>query len=110
VPICWGQSTGVLENTVKTFANNWTGTGWIDSYGDAERIAVEPGQYMVSEVVYSGALTIILLQNEYGAGHTVTLKYRHGVEKDDCLAATWVVYSSPFKSLGYVQVRLESTQ
>jgi hypothetical protein len=110
VPICWGHSTGVTESTVKTFVNYWTGTGSVENSGDAERIALESGQYMVSEVVYSGALTIILLQNEYGAGNAVTVKYRHGITQVECLAATWVVYSSPFKSLGYVQVRLESTQ
>ncbi len=64
---------------------------------------------MVSEVVFTDVLTTELLQNHYAAGDAVTLKYRHGADEAACLAASWNTYTAPFSSLGYVQVRLEST-
>jgi hypothetical protein len=104
---CWGHDTGVLETNVRDFSSNWTGTGTIENTGDAERIALNSGEYMESEVVETGALTIELLQNNYQAGDTVTLKYRHGVSGVACQAAGWNSYTGVFVSLGFVQVRIE---
>jgi hypothetical protein len=39
----------------------------------------------------------------------VTLKYRHGNTIAACEAASWNTYTIPFTSLGFVQVRIEST-
>jgi len=65
---------------------------------------------MISEVI---ALTcggnVEILQNTYAAGDTITIKYRTGVTEGACLDADWSVYSAPFVSLGYIQVRVEST-
>jgi hypothetical protein len=72
-------------------------------------VALSVGQYMESEVIHSGAIDLLLLQNEYGTGDAVVLKYRHGIDEDACLAAAWVIYSTSFTSLGYVQARIEST-
>jgi hypothetical protein len=105
----WGHITGVTETNIRTFATNWAGTGNIENSGDAERIALQSGQYMESEVVITGLVTIQLLQNTYRAGDTVTLKYRHGADVTACLAASYSTYSAPFMSLGYVQIRLEAT-
>ena len=64
---------------------------------------------MESEVVNPGDTLVELLQNEYAAGDTILLRYRHGISEAACLAAAWNNYTVPFASLGYVQVRIEST-
>lgn len=107
--VCWGHVTGVLEQNTRTFADNWTGTGTIENSGDTERLALNTTEYMESEVVNTGIHTIILIQNNYAAGDSVLIKYRHGVDEAACLAATFNDYISPFDSLGFVQVRVEST-
>ena len=105
--MCWGHVTGVLEENTRTFTDNWTGTGTIENAGDAERLALDAGEYMISETVNTGTFTIQLLQNEYAAGDTVTLKYRTGADQAACEAADWTEYAAPFDSLGFVQVRVD---
>ena len=107
--VVWGHVTGVTETNVRTFASNWTGTGAIGNSGDTERLELNATEYMISEVVNTGSHTIILLQNNYSSGDTVTLQYRHGATQGACEAASWNNYTAPFDSLGYVQVRVEST-
>lgn len=92
------------------FAGHWTGTGTIQGTGDAEVICLEAGEYMISGVVFIGSVNVELLQNHYDpSGDDVLLRYRHGDSEANCLAAAWNDYVAPFASLGYVQVRLEST-
>ena len=107
--VVWGHITGALEDNIRTFAGNWTGTGAIENSGDAERVALEAGEYMVGEVVDTGTQTVELLQNEYAIGDDVILEYRHGATQAACEAAGWNAYTVPFASAGFVQVRLEST-
>ena len=65
---------------------------------------------MESHMVNTGTVDIVLLQNEYDpTGDDVTMKYRHGATPNACAAAAWEDYVGGFTSLGYVQVRLEST-
>ena len=106
---CWGHSTGVAEDNTRTFTGNWTGTGAIENAGDSERLALESGEYMESEVVNTGSRHVLLYQNVYNTGDDVTLKYRTGATQAACEAAGWSVYSGSFLSDGYVQIRLEST-
>ena len=107
--VCWGHVSGVTEDNVRTFAGNWTGTGEVDSSGDDESLALDDGEYMESEVVYTGSETCQILQNEYDAeGDTATLKYRTGATASACQAAEWSAYSAPFASSGYVQIRVEA--
>jgi hypothetical protein len=103
--------TGVLETNVLPFSGNWTGTGTIENPGanDNERLALEAGEYMISEMVNTGVITCQLLQNEYAVGDDVTLEYRDGATAAACNVADWVEYTIPFESLGYVQIRLTST-
>jgi len=101
--------TGVTEDNVRTFASNWTGTGAIENSGDAERLALESTEYMVSEIVDTGTATIELDYNFYSAGDTILLQYRHGSTPNACAVASWNNYTATFASLGYVQVRVEST-
>ncbi len=62
---------------------------------------------MISEVVYTDTLTVELDQNHYDiTGDNLYLYYRHGATQVDCEAAAWIVYSVPFVSLGYVQIRV----
>jgi hypothetical protein len=107
--VVWGHDTGVLEANVRDFSGNWSGTGSISGSGDAEEICLSPTEYMNSEVVYTGPYTVQLLQNNYAAGDTIVLEYRHGATKIACEAAAWGAYVAPFTSLGYVQVRVEAT-
>lgn len=100
--------TGVLETNVETFAGNWLGTGVISGAGDAETICLAVGEYMESNVVNTGISTIELDQNHYNpAGDALLLKYRTADTEGNCLSAAWNIYTVPFVSLGYVQVRVE---
>jgi hypothetical protein len=65
--VCWGHETDVLEDNVRTFADNWTGTGTISGEGDAETICLAPGEYRESEVVYTGERTVELELNHYAS-------------------------------------------
>jgi hypothetical protein len=100
----------VTEDNIRDFSGNWTGTGAILNAGDAEQLELEAGEYMESEMVDTGAVTVQLLQNEYDvSGDDVTLRYRHGATPNACAAAAWNLYADPFESLGYVELRVEST-
>lgn len=101
--------TGVVEDNVRTFTGNWTGTGAIENAGDAERLVLEAGEYMISEMVDTGAVNIELDYNHYLAGDAITLEYRHGATPNACDVAAWNAYVAPFVSLGYVQIKLTST-
>ncbi len=95
---------------MRDFAGNWTGTGTISGINDAEVVCLSTGEYMESEVVNTGVQTVELLQNNYDpSGADVLLRYRHGNSEANCLAAAWNNYIGTFVSLGYVQIRLEST-
>ena len=109
--VTWGHDTGVTETNIRDFSGNWTGTGSVSGSGDAEIISLDSGEYMESEVVQiSSGKTVRLRQNVYdGTGDDVTLKYRTGATSAACQAAEWSAYSTPFGSLGYVQVRVEAT-
>lgn len=107
--VAWGHVDGVQEDNVRTFTDHWTGTGTISGSGNAELICVGAGEFMESEIIETGTESIELLQNVYAAGDEVLIKYRHGATVEDCEAATWIIYSTSFDSLGFVQVRIEST-
>ena len=70
---------------------------------------MDVGEYMISEVVGTGSIYIELLQNEYAAGDTVIMQYRHGPSIGDCESAAWNDYVGKFNSLGFAQIRIEST-
>jgi len=90
------------------FSGNWTGDGAISGSGDAEIMCLYSGQYMESNVVYTGYETQIIAQNSYDiSGDTLTIRYRHGNSAANCLLAVYSDYTVPFVSLGYVQVRVE---
>lgn len=99
----------MLEVNTRTFASNWTGTGAIENSGDSERLALNSGESMISEVVNTSTVTVQLLQNNYQAADTVALSYRHGATQEACEAAGWIAYTGEFDSLGYVQVKVEAT-
>jgi hypothetical protein len=100
----------VLEDYTRNFDANWTGTGAIGNAGvaDTERLEIEPGENMVSDVWNTGVWTVEIAYNVYAAGDTVTVKYRTDADPVDILALGWTDYTVPFESLGYVQVRLEA--
>lgn len=103
----WGHITSVVEDNVRTFATNWSGTGNISGAGDSETMCVTPIQYMESEIIQTNPVSIELLINNYQAGDTATIKYRTGATGASCQGASWISYTVPFESLGFVQVRIE---
>lgn len=107
--VCWGHVTGVIESNTRTFATNWTGTGTIENAGDDERLALETGEYMTSEIVNTGAQTVELDQNHYKAGDNVKIEYRTASTYSGIDPEAWVEYTVPFKSLGFVHIRVTST-
>jgi hypothetical protein len=104
--VCWGHSTGVTQDNTRTFASNWTGTGDVENSGDSERIVLTSGQYMISEVVNIGAITVVLTPNAYQSGDSFTVEYRQGATSVACEADSWHSYTGPFSCDGYVQVRV----
>lgn len=100
----------MIEENIRTFTDHWYGTGAIENVGDTERLALDEGEYMISEVVFTDAYTVTLLQNTYdGTGDDVNIWYRHGATEAACLSADWNPYTVPFTSLGYVQVKMENS-
>ena len=99
-----------MEVNVRDFAGNWAGTGAIAGAGDAEVLELQSGENMVSEVVYTDTYQVTLLQNEYDeTGDDVDMDYRHGATEAACEVAGWNDYATPFESLGYIQIRMQST-
>lgn len=105
----WGHDTGVIETNIRDFAGNWTGTGVIEGTGDAEVIKLSAGEYMESETVQTGSVTVTLLQNAYVSADTVTIQYRTGATQVACEAASYSTYSTPFASDGFVGIKIVST-
>lgn len=101
----------MLEAIVHDFDGNWTGTGAIENPGedDTERLALESTEYMISEVVATGAVNVVIQYNVYQAGDDINLDYRHGDSVANCEAAAWQDYGGAFESLGFLQVRVTST-
>ena len=107
--VCWGHSTSVTQDNIRTFAANWTGTGTISGSGDSESAVLDDAEYLESEVVDSGVGTRTIALNNYNSGDTCVIKYRTGASVSACQAASWSTYSGSFESTGYVQVRIENT-
>lgn len=109
--VCWGHDTAVTEDNIRNFFGNWTGTGEIVNAGvnDTEAIELEGGEYMISEVVYTGTIDVEITYNQYAAGDAINLDYRHGATSAACQAAAWNDYAGSFTSAGYVQVKVTHT-
>ena len=79
--------------------------------GDDERIALEAGQYMESEVIGTeGTHSVSLNINKYRSGNVATIKYKTAATRTDPSFDSgigWQLYSSSFESIGYVKVRVE---
>ena len=63
--VCWGHDTGVVEDSVRDFLNNWSGDAAIAGIEDNEQLVFDSGEYMESETWYAGAGRIRLLTNKY---------------------------------------------
>lgn len=65
----------------------------ISGSGDLEKITLEEDQYMTSDIITTGAVTVTLTQNQYRAGDDVTILYRTGATEAACIAADWEFYA-----------------
>jgi hypothetical protein len=108
--VCWGHDTGVTQTNIRDFSGNWTGTGAISGSGDSEVITLDDGEYMESEIVNIGVKDIEILIDDYGAGSgpAETVQYKDGATEAACEADSWHNYTVPFRSAGYVKVRVEN--
>jgi len=106
--VSWGHLTGVTQDNVLTFAGNWTGTGSITGTNDAETMCIDEGEYMMSEIVETGDMIVVLTQNTYDPGgeDAPILEYRTGATSAECFDAAWIIYTAPFLSAGYVQIKV----
>jgi hypothetical protein len=104
--------TGVVEETIRVFYLNWTGTGSIENAGggDSERLVIQERQYMISEVVDTeGVMNVEILLNVYGAGDTLPLLYRTGNSVVNCQSASWNLYpGTPVTSQGFIQLKISA--
>jgi len=108
--VCWGHDTGVVEDNVRDFLNNWSGDASIQGLGDAERIQFDSGEYEESETWYIGAGRVRLIIDKYGSGSgTPVVKYKQGSSQALCEADSWHAYTIPFVCGGWVKIRLECT-
>jgi len=106
---CWGHLTGVVQDNVRTFVSNWTGTAYVTGTGDSEKMEISSGELMVSEVVNTGTGFVSLSQNVYDtSGDDAIMEYRHGATEGDCTSDTWKTYTGTFTSLGYAQIKLSA--
>ena len=108
--VTWGHDTGVVEANIRDYSGNWTGTGAITGAGDAEQVELQTGEYMESEDWHLGSClfnSARLRQNVYAVGDDVTLKYKTAATKAALPGTGWSAYVAPFKSLGWVKVRIE---
>ena len=73
-------------------------------------IELDDGEYMITyDCINTGAVTVTLQKNKYGAGDAGTvLSYRHGASRSAARGASWNTYTTPFVSLGYVQIKVEN--
>ena len=67
------------------------------------------GAYMESEYANFGVGTALIDLNAYRSSDAVAVYYKTGDSIANCAADSWHLYDSGFSSLGYVQIRLEST-
>lgn len=98
-----------MEENKLTFVDHWTGTGTIlNGDKDAERLRLDPGEYMISDVVNTGTYTVELDQNHYDpSGDDAIMSYRTADTAAQCVLEAWVAYAGTFDSLGFVQVKVE---
>jgi hypothetical protein len=101
----------VTQDNTRTFTTNWTGTGEVTYDGeenaDNEQLTLDAGEYMESEVVNTGAVTVTLALNQYVSGDSVTVYYKTG-SGSDLSGESYVEYTTPFTSDGYVQVKVQA--
>ena len=69
-------------------------------------MALSVTQYMESEIVYTDVNTVTLLENEYQAGDSFTIEYRHASTEGAVSGESYIAYTAPFFSDGYVQVKV----
>jgi len=73
--VCWGHDTGVVEDNIRDFFNNWSGDASIVGIEDDERILFDSGEYEESETWYIGAGRVRLLTNKYISDSMYKLKF-----------------------------------
>ena len=107
--VCWGHDTGVVEDNIRDFVGNWTGTGAITGSGDAEQAELQTGEYLESEDWDLGPClfnSARIRQNVYQLGDDVTIKYKTAATQGALAGVGWSAYV-PFQSLGWVKIRIE---
>jgi len=104
--VCWGHDDSVDEASVRNLSS-WSGTGSVSGSGNTEKIIVSTGQYMESPPwnLGSGDNARVSI-NKYLSADSPTVKYRTAAT-EAALTGGYSVYSVPFTSLGWVQVRIE---
>ena len=97
----------MVEDNIRTFAQDWIGTGSTSGSGDEEIACLDAGEYLESEVINTGVVQARIRQNVYNSGQSILIKFRHGNSEANCLLDDYENYSVPFESLGFVQIRIE---
>ena len=109
--VCWGHDTAVVEDEVRDFNINWTGTGVISSSGDSEVIELEAGDYMESQDWNFGAMLCALQIDKYGAlgvKGIPTVKYKNAATEGGLSSEPWTLYTTAFACLGWLKIRVET--
>jgi hypothetical protein len=95
---------------VRDFTNEWEGTGTIEGTGNQEKIILASGETMESPTWNTGVMMVEILVSEYlpGSG-SVLVEYKTGSSAALCEAQSYGTYTSPFRSEGYIKVKVTGT-
>ena len=105
--VCWGQDSGVEEEHIRDFSGKWEGTAQIFGSGDSEGLNFQDGESEQLMTPWNtGTKRVVARINKYNIGDNVTIYYKTGATAGATVAKSWKKYSTPFNSLGFVDVRL----
>jgi len=102
--VVWGHHTAVDEDNDVNFSGNWT-SGAV-GVGDTEALYVD-GSTELSVPWNVGTGWVQILLNKYGSGNNVTIYYKTGNSSANCIADSWHLFDTTFKSKGWVLIKLE---
>jgi hypothetical protein len=70
---------------------------------------LDTDQSMTSiDIVHTGANMVTLIDGKYSEASGAYVNYRHAATYAGVATAEWQTYSTPFMSLGYVQVQVST--
>jgi len=105
----WGHHTSVEEDWDRNFWGEWSGDGLILGSGDNEVMRLEAGQSMESITWHFGSGEVAIIRDKYQTGGNcgdLITEYKTAATEAACDAASYIGYTGPFTSLGWIKIRV----